>query len=143
MPENPYQRRGDLILEFFHPNVIMKITRYFHISNYACFSALGHLWPIYRNWSLDCQNDIVRCTLLRRFQGALNNLCILIQTQIMPNLVFWAQIPKYGNSASDPPNCYIFRCLLSLHFQRAFNHYPSIIFGQIMTKCPQNHCLLL
>ena len=38
-------------------------------------------------------------------------------------------------------NCCIFRCLSILCFQRDLNHYPSIIFGQIMRKCPQNHCL--
>ena len=50
----------------------------------------------------DPQNDIVWCTLLRHFQQALNNLCILIPTQIMPNWVFWPQMPKYGNSAQTP-----------------------------------------
>ena len=113
--------------------------RYFHISNYACFSALGPLWL----WKLESKPPKWYCQV--RLTKSLPTsprqpLCILIQTQIMPNLVFWAQNAQIWKSGRRPPNlaflkyCYIFRCLLSLRFQRAFNHYPSIIFDQMSSK---------
>ena len=179
-PENPCQWRGELISEFLHPSVTMKLVH--EVLPYIMFFCIGP--SLAYIWKLEFRR--------RRFQRLLDYLCILIQTQIMPNLMFWPKMPKYGNSAQTPEidffwkivafsdacqyyasnetsttavsvfgaqnaqiwkfglrpphltflkNCYIFRCLLSLRFRRAFNHYPTIIFGQIMTKCPQNHCL--
>ena len=76
--------------------------------------------------------EIFKNVLVIRFQRALNDFPILLQTQVMRIFVLWAQMPKYGNSTPEPQIFDFFKKLenfknvLVIRFQQALNHYQKL-----------------
>ena len=72
-----------------------------------------------------------------RFQRALNDFSIYLQTRFMPIFVFWGQKPQIWKYRPRPPKNIFFGLddFISLTcFQQALNHYLAIILSQYMTS---------